>query len=78
MVAREKATPCDQKDALTRIHLTTEIGDLYGCQIAVGAIVKNFEMRVNLLRQLDTIRSEETIVATNSSSISVTRIAALS
>jgi 3-hydroxybutyryl-CoA dehydrogenase len=78
LTARGKMTS-EQRDAtLSRIRPTTELSALADCQFLVEAILESYDLKAGVIRELDTICSPDTIFATNTSSISVTRIAAAS
>jgi 3-hydroxybutyryl-CoA dehydrogenase len=78
LTARGKL-PADARDAaLARIRPTTELKDLAKCDIVVEAVLENYELKAGIVRELDAVCSETTIFATNTSSISVTQIAAAS
>jgi 3-hydroxybutyryl-CoA dehydrogenase len=69
----------EQRDAaLSRIRPTTELKELAPCEIIVEAILEDHELKASVIRELDAICSAEAIFATNTSSISVTQIAAAS
>jgi 3-hydroxybutyryl-CoA dehydrogenase len=73
------ALPADARDAtLARIRPTTNIEDLASCDIVVEAVLENYELKADIIRTLDLICGEKVIFATNTSSISVTQIAATS
>ncbi|MBM4302916.1 MAG: 3-hydroxybutyryl-CoA dehydrogenase [Deltaproteobacteria bacterium] len=60
---------------LARLKKTTRLEDLKGCQFVVEAASENREIKFKLFRDLDAILPAGTIIATNTSSISVTEIA---
>jgi len=78
LVSRQKLTQEQRDGALKRIKPTTELKDFASCDIVVEAILENYELKAGLIRELDAICGEEAIFATNTSSISVTQIAAAS
>jgi 3-hydroxybutyryl-CoA dehydrogenase len=78
LVTREKMTAADREAALSRIRPTTAMEDLADCDIVVEAIVEKFEVKSSVIKQLDELCRPQTIIATNTSSISVTRIASTS
>jgi 3-hydroxybutyryl-CoA dehydrogenase len=78
LAQRGKLLESDRKDALARITPVTEAALLAPCDLVVEAIVERIEVKEALIRELDDICSETAILATNTSSISVTRIAAAS
>ena len=76
LITRGKLSTQDRETTLARIRPTTELKDLAQCDIIVEAILENYELKATLIRELDAISSADTIYATNTSSISVTKIAA--
>lgn len=73
-VSKQKMLMADMDNALSKIIYTTDIFSLKADLIA-EAIVERLEPKQELFRQLAAINSSETIFATNTSSIPVTRIA---
>jgi 3-hydroxybutyryl-CoA dehydrogenase len=63
-------------EALARLRLTTELGDLAGCDLVIEAIVEELEPKRALFAELDRICRPEAVLATNTSALSVTEIAA--
>ncbi len=57
------------------LKTTTEIKDLSGCQIIIEAASENKSLKIDLFKKLDELTGPETILATNTSSISITEIA---
>jgi len=78
LAARGKL-PADAREAtLARIRTTTDINDLAQCDLVVEAVLEDYELKARIIGELDAICRETTIFATNTSSISVTQIAAAS
>jgi len=78
LTARGKL-PAEARDAtLARVRPTTEIRDLASCDLVVEAVLENYDLKAGIIRELDAICGETAIFATNTSSISVTQIAAAS
>ena len=61
--------------ALQRIAPTTRIDDFADCDVVVEAVLERFDVKKAVMENLDGVCRPETIRATNTSSISVTRIA---
>ncbi|MEO6806926.1 MAG: 3-hydroxybutyryl-CoA dehydrogenase [Edaphobacter sp.] len=76
-VAKEKLTQQQADEARSRITLTTRLDDLAPAQLAIEAATERFEIKSAIFRDLDRILSADAILATNTSSISITRIAAV-
>ncbi|QHN05035.1 3-hydroxybutyryl-CoA dehydrogenase [Granulicella sp. WH15] len=75
-VAKEKLTAEQAEAAATRITLTTRLPDLVAASLAVEAATERFEVKSKLFRSLDEILPPEAILASNTSSISITKLAA--
>ena len=78
LVARDKLKPEARDAALRRIAPTTRIEDLADCDVVVEAVLERFELKREVFGNLDRVCRREAIFATNTSSISVTRIASAS
>jgi 3-hydroxybutyryl-CoA dehydrogenase len=63
--------------ALSRITTTVDLESLGGAQLAVEAAPERFDLKADIFRALDRTLPETAILATNTSSISITRLAAL-
>jgi len=78
LAARGKLSAADRDATLQRITPTTELGALAACDIVVEAALEDFAVKAAIVRELDGVCGEDAIFATNTSSISLTRIAAAS
>ncbi len=76
LVKKEKISPTDKDAALARIKGSTRYEDLASAQLVVEAATENFDLKVRILRQIDAIAAPEVIIASNTSSISITKLAA--
>jgi len=75
-VAKGKRTAEDRQAALARITTSTDAAALSGCDIVIEAIVENEAVKKELFGRLDGICRPDAILASNTSSISITRLAA--
>jgi len=75
-VAKEKLTQLQADEARSRITLTTSLKDLAPASLAIEAATERFEIKSAIFRDLDRILPNEVILATNTSSISITKVAA--
>jgi 3-hydroxybutyryl-CoA dehydrogenase len=75
-VAKEKVTQQQSDEARSRITLTTKLDDLAPASLAIEAATERFEIKSAVFRDLDRILPADAILATNTSSISITKIAA--
>lgn len=73
-VKKEKLSAAEQAELIGRITFTTEIQDVAGADLVIEAVVESLETKKALFRQLDGIVGAETVLATNTSSLSVTEI----
>src|SRR5271157_4796266 len=76
-VAKAKITAADKDATLGRIASTVDRAQLADCDLIVEAATEKFEIKSEIFRDLDRIMKPEVILATNTSSISITKIAAL-
>jgi 3-hydroxybutyryl-CoA dehydrogenase len=76
LVKKEKITPADKDAALARIQGSTRYEDLISAQLVIEAATENVELKTRILKQLDALLPASTLVATNTSSISITQLAA--
>ncbi len=74
-VKKETMTEADKNAALGRIKTTTNLEELKDCQLIVEAATENFDIKRQIFQTLDAACPAETILASNTSSISITRIA---
>ena len=76
LVRKEKITEADKAAALGRIQGSTSYDDLKRADIVIEAATENFDLKVKILKQVDALLAPEVIVASNTSSISITKLAA--
>ncbi len=75
-VKKEKITEDDKNSIIGRIRTTTNLKDLSECSLIVEAATENFDVKKQIFKQLDEFTGEDAILATNTSSISITKIGA--
>ena len=63
--------------ALARLEVTTELADLAGCDVVIEAAFEELGVKQELFRQLEPVVRADAILATNTSALSVTEIAAV-
>ncbi len=76
LVKKEKMTAADKAAALARIQGSTRYEDLAGCDLVVEAATENLELKLKILRQTDALVRADALIASNTSSISITTLAA--
>jgi 3-hydroxybutyryl-CoA dehydrogenase len=67
----------EAKSAFARISVTMEIGELKNCDLVVEAATEKKELKFDIFRKLDEVVKPDAILASNTSSISITEIAAV-
>ena len=77
LVSKEKITQAAADAATGRIHATLALEDLKGCDLVIESIAEDFELKRELFEKLDKIVEDPTILASNTSSLSVTKLASL-
>ncbi|UCD95081.1 MAG: 3-hydroxybutyryl-CoA dehydrogenase [Candidatus Zixiibacteriota bacterium] len=76
MIKKEKITEQDKTDTLNRIQKSTNLKDVAVAQITIEAIFEELNVKLDLFKKLDTVCSPDTILASNTSSIPITKLAA--
>jgi 3-hydroxybutyryl-CoA dehydrogenase len=76
-VAKNKITVDDRASALKRIEAVVDRDRLADCDFVIEAATEKFEIKTEIFRDLDRIVRPEIILASNTSSISITKLAAL-
>jgi 3-hydroxybutyryl-CoA dehydrogenase len=73
-VSKGKLTETERTELFGRISYTTTLSDVAGCDLVIEAIPEHLELKANVFAELDKICDPETILASNTSSLSVTEI----
>jgi len=76
LVKKDKMTVADREAAVARITATTDKSKLSSCDLVIEAATENEELKVKILKDLCATLRPEALVATNTSSISITKLAA--
>ena len=75
-VSKGKITEDQKNEMLSRFSFTLELADAKDCDLVVEAAIEVLDVKKDIFKELDTICKPETILASNTSSISITAIAA--
>lgn len=75
LVSKEKITEEEKENILSRISGTTEMAYAADCDLVIEAAVENMQIKKQIFAELDAICDENTILATNTSSLSITDVA---
>ena len=76
LVAKEKITESDRNATLTNITTSTKLSAAAEADLVVEAATENEEIKLNIFRELDELCKGDAILASNTSSIPITKIAA--
>ena len=76
LVKKEKLKPAKRDAALARIQGSTRYEDLQSAALVIEAATENLGLKVKILQQVDALVGPEVIIASNTSSISITKLAA--
>jgi 3-hydroxybutyryl-CoA dehydrogenase len=74
---KDKINAADKEAALSRIKGTTDYADMRDCDLVIEAATENEELKYQILSQADVVTRPESILASNTSSISITKLAAV-
>ena len=75
LVAKEKLTATASAEALGRIRGVVPLEELKGCDRVIESAPEDLEIKLELLEKVDAILGDEAILATNTSSLSITKLA---
>ncbi|MDQ3663411.1 MAG: 3-hydroxybutyryl-CoA dehydrogenase [Actinomycetota bacterium] len=75
-VARGKLSQDDQAELMGRISFGTSLTDVKECDLVVEAVLEHLDLKREIFSELDNLVSDDAVLATNTSSLSVTEIAA--
>ena len=76
LIKKDKIAAADKDAALGRVHATTSYDDLADCDLVIEAATENLEFKLRILREVDKRVKAGGIIASNTSSISITTMAA--
>src|SRR6266850_1087499 len=76
-VDKERLSADEKSAIMTRIRTTTDIGGLSDAFIVVEAVTENLEVKTEVFKSLDGVTKPEAILASNTSSISITKLGAV-
>ena len=77
LVKKEKITQEDADAAVAKIKKSTDLDDVKDCQLVVEAVFESFDVKKEIFGKLDKVCGDDAILATNTSSIPITQIAAI-
>ncbi len=77
LLKKEKISAAERDAALARIKGSTNYEDLKPAQLVIEAATENHDLKIRILKQIDAMLAPDVMVATNTSSISITKLAAV-
>ena len=77
LIKKEQLTTEQKTAALKKIVTATNYESLKSSQLVIEAATENFELKVKILKQVDSFLPPEVIIASNTSSISITQLASI-
>lgn len=77
LVQKEKLRAQDKDAVLGRIRTTESYQELRGAQMVVEAVTENLELKLRILREVESVVGSDTVIASNTSSISITQLGAV-
>ena len=77
LIKKERMTSAEKAAVMGRIRTATDLGAIRDCDLVIEAATENLELKQKIFRQMDEIARKEAVIASNTSSISITRLAAL-
>jgi 3-hydroxybutyryl-CoA dehydrogenase len=75
-VARGRLTEAERADVLARVRVSTDLGDAAGADLVIEVTPESYEVKQRVFRELDGVVRPDTILATGTNALSVTRLAA--
>jgi len=76
LIKKEKLTEAQKSAALALIKGSTNYDELKSAQLVIEAATENHELKLKILKQVDALLAPEVMIASNTSSISITKLAA--
>jgi 3-hydroxybutyryl-CoA dehydrogenase len=76
LVEKKRISDSERKEIINRILFTSNMGDLWPCGLVIEAIVENLKIKHEVFKKLEDIVSENCILASNTSSLSIASIGA--
>ena len=76
LIKKEKMTAEQKSQAMGRIRATTDLSAIKDCGLVIEAATENLELKLKIFKQLDGTAKPDAVIASNTSSISITKLAA--
>ena len=76
LIKKEKMTAAEKDAALARVSTSADLAAVADCDLVIEAATENLELKLKIFAQLEAAAKPEAIIASNTSSISITKLAA--
>jgi 3-hydroxybutyryl-CoA dehydrogenase len=76
LIKKEALSEAGKKEILGRIKTSLSVQDFQSCDVVIEAVAENVDLKLKIFKELDSICPSHTLLCTNTSSISITKIAA--
>ena len=76
LVKKEKLSAADKAATLARVKTATELAALGECDLVIEAATENLDLKLKIFHQIDAAARPDAVIASNTSSISITKLAA--
>ncbi len=76
LVKKDKMSAADKAAALARIQTSTSLDALRAADLVIEAATENLDLKLEIFGRIDAVAKSDAVIATNTSSISITRLAA--
>ena len=77
LIKKEKISAADKEAALAKIKVSTDYSALKAAQLVIEAATENEALKIKILQEVDALVGPEVLIASNTSSISITKLAAV-
>lgn len=77
LIKKEKMTDSEKSELLGRIKTTVDYADFKNCDVLIEAASEKLELKIDIFKKLDEVAPEHALLCTNTSSISITKIASV-
>ena len=77
LIKKEKISTADKEAALAKITVSTDYSALKAAQLVIEAATENEALKIKILQEVDALVGPEVLIASNTSSISITKLAAV-
>lgn len=76
-VENGKKTPQEAEEGLSRLNATSDLRDLANCDLIIESVIEDMAVKLHLFKELDQLCDAKTILATNTSTLPVVELAAV-